>query len=64
MTTDTMQPTLPKGQVVRYRGEIVHVAGVLVSPRAASKLYWFLEQPGCVGPHELEIVTGHPEVIR
>ena len=62
--SDTMQSTLPNGTAVRYRDEIVHVAGVLVSPRAASKLYWFLEKPGCVGPHELEIVTGHPEVIR
>ena len=59
MTTDTMQPTLPKGQAVRYRGEIVHVAGVLVSPRAASKLYWFDTVAGVAGPDELEVLHGH-----
>ena len=62
--SDTMQSTLPNGTAVRYRDEIVHVAGVLVSPRAASKLFWLQEVAGVVGPEMLEIVTGHPEVIR
>jgi len=57
--SDTMQSTLPNGTAVRYRDEIVHVAGVLVSPRAASKLYWFDTAAGMAGPDELEVLHGH-----